>query len=171
VGESIDVETGRWTRRNTHVGGAIDSYYEYLLKCERLFGDPECGRMWRDSLAALDEYLADEQPGGLWYGEADMDTGRRLSTTYGALHAFLPGVLALGGELDRARRLQESGFRMWSLHGIEPELLDYRTMEVRDPGYRLRPEIAESAYILYDYTSDPRYLEMGRVFLDDKRRQ
>ena len=61
-----------------------------------------------------------------------MTTGARTATVYGSLQAFLPGVLALGGDLERARRLQESGFRMWTLHGVEPEELDYRTMAVTD---------------------------------------
>src|SRR6267143_2544025 len=39
VGEEIDVETGQWVNPASHVGGAIDSYYEYLLKCAKLFGD------------------------------------------------------------------------------------------------------------------------------------
>ena len=76
-------------------------------------------------------------------------------------------MLALSGDLDRARRLQESGFRMWTLHGIEPELLDYRTMQVVSPGYQLRPEIIESAYTLYRLTGDRRYQLMGRTFLED----
>src|SRR4051812_41409003 len=37
VGEEIDVETGAWISKASHVGGGIDSYYEYLLKCARLF--------------------------------------------------------------------------------------------------------------------------------------
>ena len=167
VGSEIDVETGEWVDPASHVGGGIDSYYEYLLKCERLFGDAECGAMYRKSVAAAHRHLAEETASGLWYGVADMATGERTATTYGALHAFLPGVLALGGELERARRLQESGFRMWTLHGIEPELLDYGDMRVLSAGYQLRPEIVESAYILHRATGDPRYLEMGRVFLDD----
>jgi mannosidase alpha-like ER degradation enhancer 2 len=167
LGEGIDVETGRFTNTTSHVGGGIDSYYEYLLKCERLFGDRDCGAMWRRGIRAVNRHLADDGPGGLWYGEADMATGRRTATTYGALHAFLPSVLALGGDLDRARRLQESGFRMWTLHGIEPEALDYRAMRVLSPAYQLRPEIVESAYYLHHYTKDARYLEMGRTFLED----
>jgi mannosidase alpha-like ER degradation enhancer 2 len=166
LGEGIDVETGRWTSPKSHVGGGIDSYYEYLIKCQMLFGDRDCGAMWRESRRALNRYLADEGPNGLWYGEADMSTGRRTATTYGALHAFLPAVLALDGDLRRARRLQESGLRMWNLHGLEPEELDYRTMRVASPGYQLRPEIVESAYYLFQYTRDPRYQEMGSVFLD-----
>ncbi|MBX7187409.1 MAG: glycoside hydrolase family 47 protein, partial [Vicinamibacteria bacterium] len=42
VGQEINVETGAWASTSSHVGGAIDSYYEYLAKCARLFGDPEC---------------------------------------------------------------------------------------------------------------------------------
>ena len=170
VGEEIDVETGQWKSATSHVGGGIDSYYEYLVKCEKLFGDAECGRMARESLAAVNRYLSDEISGGLWYGEADKDSGRRTSTTYGALHAFLPAVLAISGDVARARRLQESGLRMWSLHGIEPEVLDYRAMKVVSPGYPLRPEIIESAYTLYQLTKDPVYLEMGRRFFEDLKR-
>ena len=58
---------------------------------------------------------------------------------------------------------------MWNLRGIEPELLDYRQMRVVSPGYPLRPEIIESAFYLYRYTKDPRYLEMGRVFFESIR--
>jgi len=170
VGEKIDVETGRWTSTRSLVGARIDSYYEYVLKCERLFGDPDCGVMWRESIAAVNRYLADDSTGRLWYGEAEMATGARTATVYGALHAFMPGLLALGGDLERARRLQDSGLAMWTLHGVEPEELDYRTLRVLDPGYALRPEIVESAYVLHRLTGDERYREMGRVFFDALRR-
>ena len=167
VGEEIDVETGQWTSPLSHVGGGIDSYYEYLVKCEKLFGDQECGRMWPESLRAVNAFVADERPDGLWYGEADMRTGRRTASTYGALQAFFPAVLVLAGDLARARRLQDSGFRMWTLHGIEPEIFDYRSLRVVEPGYALRPEIIESAYYLSHATRDPRYVEMGRTIFED----
>ncbi len=163
VGEEIDVETGQWTSRASHVGGGIDSYYEYLLKCARLFGDKDCQAMWRTSIRAVNKYLAD----GAWYGEVDMDTGKLTRPEFGALHAFFPAVLALGGDLRRARRLEDSCFKMWTLNGIEPEAINYHTMQIRDPAYPLRPEIIESAYYLHHYTRDPRYLAMGRTFFDD----
>lgn len=166
VGEEIDVETGEWKSRVSHVGGGIDSYYEYLLKCSRLFADRECEAMWREGLRALNERLAETARSGLWYGSVDMVTGKRTASEFGALHAFLPAVLALGGDLEHARRLQDSCFRMWNLHGIEPEVLDYRAMRVVHAGYPLRPEIVESAYYLHRATKDPRYLEMGRTFFD-----
>src|SRR6266705_6601861 len=87
VGTWINVETGTWTDTDSHISGAIDSYYEYLLKCWLLFDDEDCHRMWRDSIVAVNKYLADAAlaekhlvgkkfPGGglwgiypeLWYG-------------------------------------------------------------------------------------------------------
>lgn len=167
VGENVDVETGQWVSPKAHIGGGIDSYYEYLLKCDRLFGDADCARIGRDGIVAINKYLADETPGGLWYGEADMNTGQRTASIYGALHAFLPTVFVLNGDLARAKRLQESNFKMWMLAGIEPEELDYKANRVVSPGYALRPENAESAYYLYRATGDQVYLAMGRQMLRD----
>jgi mannosidase alpha-like ER degradation enhancer 2 len=158
VGTWINVETGKWVNTDSHISGAIDSYYEYLLKCWLLFDDHDCQRMWLDSIAAINKYLADDIDRGarrsnleLWYGHADMNTGKRTGTTYGALDAFFPAVLALSGDYNRAARLQESSLKMWQLYGIEPEELDYNTMKVVAPGYPLRPEIIESTYYLLHY--------------------
>jgi len=123
--------------------------------------------MWKESVAALDRHVADERPSGLWYGVVDMNTGKRTATEYGALHAFLPAVQALAGDLDRARRLQDSGALMWKTSGLEPDGFDYVAMKVTYPTYPLRPEIIESAYYLHHFTRDPRYLEMGKQFFED----
>jgi ER degradation enhancer, mannosidase alpha-like 2 len=171
VGEWINVEKGNWTNTDSHISGAIDSYYEYLFKCWRLFGDRECQKMWLDSIVAINKYLADEvsDPSNkaLWYGHANMQTGVRGDTTYGALDAFFPAVLVMSGDLKRAKRLQESSFKMWKHHGIEPEAFDYKANKVTSPGYPLRPEIVESTYYLYHYTRDPHYLRMGEQLWRD----
>ena len=185
VGEWINVETGEWTNPDSHISGAIDSYYEYLLKCWRLFDDRDCRDMWRSSNSVIQKYLADTQTvygtvrtrknqpslngtaGELWYGHADMNSGVRTKTIYGALDAFFPAVLALSGDLARAKLLQESSFRMWNKHDIEPEEFDYKENKVVSAGYPLRPEIVESAYYLYQYTRDPHYLRMGEKLWRD----
>ena len=167
VGVGLNVETGKWTDTDASVSGGIDSYYEYLWKCWRLFGDKDCLAMWKASIPAVNKYLADEVRGELWYGHADMNTGKRTATEYGALDAFFPALLALSGEVSRAARLQESSFKMWNLYGIEPEVLNYRTMKVDYDGYALRPEIVESTFYLYHYTHDSKYLAMGRTMFDD----
>ncbi len=167
VGSEINVETGKWTSRTCHIGGGIDSYYEYLLKSAILFSDKDCNQMWESSVAALNKYVAEDASNGLWYGPVDMNTGVRKQHSYGALDAFFPAVLALSGDLKRAERLEDSCFKMWNLHGIEPERLDYAKMKVTSPGYPLRPEIVESSYYLYSFTKSPKYLDMGQTMFED----
>ncbi|HEY6446861.1 MAG TPA: glycoside hydrolase family 47 protein [Acidobacteriaceae bacterium] len=170
-GDEINVRTGAWTGTTANINGGSDSYYEYLLKAWKLFGDEDCHRMWESSLAALNQYVAQEvtYPSGqtgFWYGEANMNTGARTGTEYGALAAFFGGSLALSGDLDRARRLQDSNYKMWTLTGIEPELIDYTSMKILSPGYELRPENIESAYYLYYFTHDPKYRQMGMTYFE-----
>jgi glycosyl hydrolase family 47 len=180
VGTWINVETGEWVDTDSHISGAIDSYYEYLLKCWLLFGDRDCKRMWDASLVAIKQYLEAEfyrplpvKPTPVdgydefWYGHADMNTGQRGAETYGALDAFFPAALALSGDMPRAIRLQISSFEMWNYAGIEPEEYNYREQKITSPAYHLRPEIIESTYYLYHYTKAPRYLEMGQKLWQD----
>jgi mannosidase alpha-like ER degradation enhancer 2 len=166
VGSTINVKTGQWTDPITHISGGIDSYYEYLLKAWLLFDDKDCERMWKASIEAVNKYLADQAPTGFWYGQANMNTGARTGTDFGALDAFFPGTLALSGDLDRAKKLEDSAYKMWTTFGIEPEEMNYLTMKVTYNGYALRPEIIESAYYLYHFTRDPKYQEMGQTFFD-----
>lgn len=166
VGARINVKTGAWTDSTSFIGGGIDSYYEYLLKCWLLFGDKDCERMWRSSIEAVNKYVADEGPAGLWYGEANMNTGARTGTIFGALDAFFPGTLALSGDLERARKLEESCYKMWTAFGVEPQEWNYSKTKIAYDGYPLQPEIIESAFYLYRFTEDSRYLDMGRTFFD-----
>lgn len=166
VGSEINVETGAWIDPTSHISGGIDSYYEYLLKSWLLFGDRDCEQMWKTSIAAINKYLAEDVATGFWYGQADMNTGKLTGHHFGALDAFFPGTLALSGDLERARKLEDSAFKMWTTYGIEPEEIDYRTMDIVYDGYVLRPEIVESAFYLQRFTGDPRYREMGWLFFD-----
>jgi len=167
VGQSINVETGAWTDTDSHISGGIDSFYEYLWKCWLLFGDKECRDMWNASIPAINKYLADDIRGELWYGHADMQTGRRTETIYGALDAFFPALLALSGDLERAHCHQASSFKVLNWYDLEPEILDYKTMRVVSGTYHLRPEIVESTYYLYHFTRDPQYRQMGEKLFND----
>ena len=162
VGTTIDVESGEWQNPGAHVSGMIDSYYEYLLKAWLLFGDEDFKEMWEASIPAVNRYLGDvDSEGRLWYGHADMRSGQRTATRFGALDAFMPALLALGGDLDRARASMAAVNSMWTTFGIEPEQMDYSTMAAIHEGYVLRPEAIESAYYLWRLTGDERYREMG----------
>lgn len=165
-GTVINAITGEWVDTETHISGRIDSYYEYMLKAWLLFGDVDFKDMWETSIAALNTHLADTTDTGFWYAHGDMNTGEKTGTYFGALDAFMPATLALGGDLERAKALQESCFKMWTLAGLEPEMLDYSSMEILNPFYALRPENLESAFYLYQFTKDERYLEMGKTMFD-----
>lgn len=165
--EGINVETGEITNPISHISGCIDSYLEYMIKGAILFDDSTLRAMWTPTIEAVNYYLADQKPNGLWYGQADMNTGKRVSSTYGALDAFFAGTLAMHGDLKRAADLQQSNYIMWMIHGIEPESMNYSTMEVENGSYILRPENFESAYYLYQYTHDEKYIEMGKSMFEN----
>ena len=166
VGTFINVNTGEWTNTDSHISGAIDSYYEYLLKGWLMFGDEDLKNMWDVSIKAINKYLADNTKNGFWYGHADMNTGKRTATLFGALDAFFPAELILSGDTTRAEKLQASCYKMWMLEGIEPEEIDYSNMKITYPNYALRPENIESAYYLYHFTGKSEYLEMGKDYFE-----
>ena len=170
VGDGIDVTTGEWTKTESHLSACIDSYYEYMVKCALLFSDVDCRIMWDSSYAAISHYLADSTASGFWYGHADMNSGKRTKRWFGALDAFFPAVLVLAGDIPRARQLQESCMKMWNLHGIEPEQLDYGAMSVAGERFFLNPEIMESTYYLFQATNDPYYQRMGQGLLDSLKK-
>ena len=166
VGSAINVDNGQWVDKGSSIAGGTDSYYEYLLKSWKLFGDTDCKKMWDSSLIAINKYLADTVQSGFWYGHVQMDTGKIVQPVYGALDAFFAACLAMDGDLPRAKALQASNFKMWELYGIEPETLNFEKMQVLDGGYVLRPENLESCYYLYHYTKDPQYLDMGKTMFE-----
>jgi len=170
VGASFDVVSGKWLDTDSHIGGGIDSYYEYLWKCWKLFGDKDCLAMWQTSIAAVNRHLADPRGNELWYRHADMHSGKAGQTEYGSLHAFFPGLLAYSGDLPRARKLEEASLRMWQQNGIEPESFDYAQFKVLDPSYALRPEIIESAFYLNRLDGAPRWRTIGAQMFTDFRR-
>ena len=166
VGSTIDIETGEWINKKSHIAGGIDSYYEYLIKSYLLFGDKDFKKMYDESMKAVNKYLYDENDGRFWYCVVDMDKGEKVSTTFGALDAFMPAMLVLGGDLKRAKEIQRSNFLMWTLFGIEPERFNYATDSIKSTGYPLRPENIESAYYLYRSTHDEKYLMMVETYLE-----
>lgn len=167
TGEEVNVETGKVTNPESHISGCIDSYLEYMLKGSILFNDKQLDTMWKTTITAANKYLADNTKEGLWYGHANMYTGKRTTTTYGALDAFFAGTLAMNNDLKKAAELQKSNYRMWMIDGIEPEIMNYKTMKAEYASYALRPENFESAYYLYQYTNDPQYLEMGKTMFEN----
>src|SRR5256885_1710084 len=122
--------------------------------------------MWWSSIELVNKYLVDEGLVGFWYGETNMNTNAHISTEFNTLDAFLPGTLALSGDIDHTRRLQESCSKMWTTFSIEPEELDYSRMKITYNSYTLRPKIIESTYYLHHFTNKSHYRKINHTFFD-----
>ena len=167
IGDVIDVNTGEWVSDQSHICAGVDSYYEYLYKSYLLFGDPELGAMWNESLPKLHQFLADRYEGRLWYGRVDRKTGKQLSAVVTLYDAFFPAILALSGDTARAADLQASWQWLWDKYGLEPMVYDYRKDTATYPAYDLNPEIIESACYLFRIMKDSSYYVMNEGFWSD----
>lgn len=177
----MDINSGRFTDHTVTFGALGDSFYEYLLKVWIQGGKQEA---WlRDMYdramdGVMNELLAVSDPDGLVF-VADLQ-GRGQKRKMDHLVCFLPGLLALGAHTDptgkdstRAKRdmavakaLMYTCREMYhsQVSGIAPEYVEFppgQGMKVGGtaPFYILRPETAESMFILNQLTGDPIYRE------------
>lgn len=167
VGTELNIETGKWTDTNSHVSGAIDSYYEYLYKSWLLFGDKDFKTAWDISNAAVKKHLLSKTANGWYFTHVDMNSGKETFPEYGALDAFYAGLLALSGDTATAKQVQKANFYMWTKFNIEPEAFNFKMDTITYNGYPLRPENIESCFYLYRFTHDEKYLLMGKRMVDD----
>jgi mannosidase alpha-like ER degradation enhancer 1/mannosidase alpha-like ER degradation enhancer 2 len=167
VGEVINVETGEWLNTNSHICAGIDSYYEYMYKSWMMFHDVELKQMWDISLSAINKHLPEIKDSLLWYGRVNMDSGMKTSSVITLYDAFFPAILAVSGDIPRAKELQKTWEWLWDKYGLEPMIYDYEKHVPNYPVYDLNPEIIESAYYLYSLTGDRAYYNMGAKFFRD----
>ena len=166
LGRDVNVETGEWTVTASMVGCFVDSYYEYLYKAYRMFGDPELLTMWNTLYPAIGEQLAETVDGRTWYPQVDMHSGEVLSRQVTLWDAYFPALLTLTGELTIARSAQEAWHTAWNRHGIIPQVYDYGADTVVNPYYQLNPEVIESNYHLWHYTGDSTYYHRALAYWD-----
>ena len=167
VGEQIDVNTGKWVKKRSHISGYIDSYYEYLYKSWLLFRDNDFKTAFEKHNTAIKKHLLSYTPNGTFLRVVDMNTGKELATTYGALDAFYAGLCAFAGDISTAKNIQQANFYMWTTFGMEPEEFNFKTDSISSGYYILRPENIESCFYLYRLTKDDQYLWMGKRMVDD----
>ena len=167
VGETINVNTGKWTSNQSHISGYIDSYYEYLYKSWKLFGDKDIKKAWDVSSAAIKKYLVKKQANGTFCTHVNMYTGKETHSLYGSLDAFIAGLMAYSGDIATGAAIQKANFYMWTKYNMEPEEFNFKTGVATDSSYSLRPENLESCFYLYRLTHDDKYLFMGKRMTDD----
>eukprot|EP01041_Mallomonas_annulata_P002517 gene2517-4896_t len=177
----VSTTTGKFADNMVTFGALGDSFYEYLLKIWIQGGRREdwLREMYDNAIdGVVDVLLKASEPSGLAY-ISDWD-GYRNHNKMDHLVCFMPGTLALGSYTDPrgsdsprakrdlaiARALMYTCREMYhrTKSGIAPEYVEF--VEGRDmvPAananfYILRPETAESLFILNQVTEEPIYRE------------
>jgi len=183
----VSPQTGEPTNRQITFGALGDSFYEYLVKVWVQGGEPADGgdRMFRDmydeAMQGLHDVLLQRStPSRLQY-VADFN-GAQPVHKMDHLVCFVPGMLALGAwtaqgtagsahvqrDLQAAKAIAYTCYQMYARQatGIAPEYVDFRAgsdlvVPAGAPFYILRPEAAESLYVLHQLTGNPIYREWG----------
>ncbi len=166
VGDTINITTGEWSATESRLNSGMGGFTMAMLKCAYLLNDSDCVQMWQTYSTAITRCLLDSTATGYWYGQADMQSGKRTNTIADASDALFFGAQGLARDLDRADRAMQSAFSLWNKFGMPPKQYDYAQGTVKDPRYSFNPEIAEATYSLYRMTGNPVYLHMGKAFLD-----
>lgn len=183
----VSADSGVPTTSQVTFGALGDSFYEYLLKVWLQGGRSESmyRRMYDAAMAGMtSKLLKRSRPSNLLY-VADWDGGGTVDKM-DHLVCFVPGMLALGaftaagtaGEANAVRDLTNAkalAYTCWQMYerqatGIAPEFVEFPgggdlIAAGRAPFYILRPEAAESLFILHQLTGNPVYREWGwRMF-------
>lgn len=135
----------KWRTRESSVGAGIDSFYEYLFKGAILFNDSELMEQFNEIYPIILDFI-DES--GRFFAFGNLDSNR-LTSYLDSLSAFMPGLLAQYGDIERAERTFNGFYSLWIRYGILPERIDFKKVRVLHDGFFLRPELIESAYFLY----------------------
>uniref|UniRef100_A0A1I7WEE9 alpha-1,2-Mannosidase n=1 Tax=Heterorhabditis bacteriophora TaxID=37862 RepID=A0A1I7WEE9_HETBA len=80
--------------------------------------------------------------------------------------ASFSGVLILAGDVEEAVCQHSIYYAIWKKYGVLPERFNWHLKRPDVNFYPLRPEFAESTYLLYLATKNPFYLHVGREILD-----
>ena len=174
----------RFANSEISMGAMGDSFYEYLLKIWLQGGKKEhkYRRLYDKSVnGIMDKLVHMSRPSYLTY-VAEMKRGKVVHKQ-DHLACFLGGMLALGAythpdglqsteaqrQLKTGKQLAYTCYQMYarSKSGLSPEFVNFSNGGGADfakghaPYYILRPETAETFFILYHLTKDPVYREWG----------
>jgi mannosyl-oligosaccharide alpha-1,2-mannosidase len=167
---ALDAETGRFLNRTATIGPPADSFYEYLFDGWTLFGDRDL-KSWYDTLtAAILTHQPETVAGRLWFAQVDAFNGRILNRGQSELAAFYAGLLGQSGHRVQARAYHDSWTAVQDRYGVVPEGIDYTTLAATSRGNQLRPEYADSAFMLWLVTRDEVYRRRAHTHYQQMKR-
>ncbi|EGD74243.1 hypothetical protein PTSG_06253 [Salpingoeca rosetta] len=163
VGTTINITSGAWIRQESTVGAGVDSFFEYLLKAFILLGDQTYLDVFNTHYESIARYLRR----GPFLVDVNRHNPTALSRKFmDALQSFFPGLQVLFGDVSDAIEIHRMYYDILLRHKFMPESFtaDHEVVWGNSP---LRPEFAESTYMLYKATNDPIYLEIGKFIVDN----
>lgn len=124
---------------------------------------PDLLEMFTEGRKAIDKYVKRDD----WYVWVSMNRGQVTIPVFQSLEAYWPGVLSLIGDIKNAMRSIHNYHTVWKQYGFLPEFYNIINAEAGNnrESYPLRPELVESAMLLYRATKDPFMLEIGEDML------
>ncbi|MFH4975886.1 hypothetical protein AB6A40_002595 [Gnathostoma spinigerum] len=173
LGNVIDIQSGVWRGVNSGLGAGSDSFFETLIKSFIMFGSARDLEMFHEAYAKINAQmrrgrehcvLGDGEPP--IYVNVDMRDGTTINTWIDALQASFAAVQVLNGDIDEAICFHALYYSIWKRFDALPERFNWHTKTPDVAFYPLRPELAESTYMLYRATMNPFYLRVGRDILD-----
>ncbi|CAI5526972.1 unnamed protein product, partial [Closterium sp. Naga37s-1] len=165
VGNGISSTSGVWLQRESTAGAGVDSFFEYLLKGYLLLGTSTFCRMFSKVYSGAMRYMAVRGESMVrWLLDVSIDNGHLGRHYASSLQAFWPAMQVLAGQTADARVIHSGLWAVWKRFSFLPELFSVTASAVHpvERGYPLRPEMAESAYFLFQATGNHTYLEIGR---------
>lgn len=172
-GSIINMQTGEWEESMSGLGAGIDSFYEYLLKGYILFGNESDLKKFKESYETIKFYLRKGRPicNSGWghpplYVNVNMKSGKLLNNWIDALQASWPAVQVIFGDVDEAICTHAYFYAIWRKYGVLPERFNWHLSAPDVYFYPLRPEFAESTYLLYQATKNPFYLHVGKDIIE-----
>jgi Glycosyl hydrolase family 47 len=167
---TIDVETGQWVDSTDQAPNPpVDSFYEYLWGGWAMFSDRDNLRWFQLLNAAIEQRLAENVQGHLWYRQVDFQTGATVGRQASELAAFWAEVLGKSGELSLAEAYYGSWTAQLQRFPVLPEEIDYSTGAVVSASNQFRPEYVNSSFDLFMQTGDPVYARTAVQWLDGMR--
>lgn len=170
VGNTLDADTRRWIKRECSVGAGVDSYLEYLLKSFLLHGKQRHLEEFAQVYAAFLRHMRFPEH-GRWLYDVEIDKASSPKAYISSLGAFWPGMQALLGDTGDGALLHAEYGAAFRQFGFLPELFSpsNRQAHPREKSYPLRPEHAESAFLLHRATGDEAYLRSAAHVLEALR--
>lgn len=163
MGAQVSVDDYTWTYTASGIGAGVDSLYEYLIKSYILFGDTYFYSFFSDVYPRVMSATRIED----LHLQAQIHSGDLMATWTDSLGAFWPGMQVLVGDIAHAQAGYLRFWAIWRKYGIGlPERFDVASQSAIDPYHHLRPELVESAYMLYTATKDPFYIHSAATMMD-----